>query len=372
MAALVTALAVPAAPAYAEGTVGTSFPSDFAVPTDASLGAPVIGFGGSDGEVRRTPVIFLHGNNDTPYPTTCNGAYGAPQAFAQHFADAGYSLKELWGLGYQGDQCDLLTDQTRRAAEAHTTIANVPDLRAFVRAVLDYTGAKQVDLVGHSLGASLSREWMRQDDAYGIVRRLVSIDGPHHGIINCSPDPRNYYAPTLGFTPDSPVCAEYGAADSEFLTRLNAGDETPGPTEYLAILNTDASFVYMDRQDGVLPPVPAQDSAGRPHDFSASARLDGAETVELNGQGRYDGTLLAAHTGIVASPEVWDVTLEFLSRPAPGPAPAARPSLAPRPAPRPPRPAPSRPLPATGGTAQLPLVALAAVAGALQLRRRWG
>ncbi|HVE99483.1 MAG TPA: alpha/beta fold hydrolase, partial [Mycobacteriales bacterium] len=342
----VTAVLVPT-PAYAEGTVGTTFPADFSVPTDASLGVPVIGFGGADGEVRRTPVIFLHGNNDTPYPTTCNGAYGAPLAFAQHFADAGYTLRELWGLGYQGDQCDLLTDQTRRAAEAHTTVANVPDLRAFVRAVLDYTGAEQVDLVGHSLGASLSREWMRQDDAYPVVRRLVSIDGPHHGIINCSPSPQNYYAPTLGFTPDSPVCVEYGAADSEFLTRLNAGDETPGPTEYLAIVNTDASFVYLDRQDGVLPPVPAQDSAGRPHDFSDSARLAGAETVELTGQGRYDGTLLAAHTGIVNSPDVWARTLDFLSAPPAvvDPAPRPAPAPTPRPAPLP----PAVPLPATGG-----------------------
>jgi len=33
---------------------------------------PVIGFGGSQGRVERVPVIFLHGNNDTPFPTACN------------------------------------------------------------------------------------------------------------------------------------------------------------------------------------------------------------------------------------------------------------------------------------------------------------
>ena len=41
------------------------------VPTDASLGTPVLGFGAA-GRVERTPVIFLHGNNDTPFPTACN------------------------------------------------------------------------------------------------------------------------------------------------------------------------------------------------------------------------------------------------------------------------------------------------------------
>ena len=342
-------------PAYAEGTAGTTFPAGFPVINDASLNVPVIGFGGADGNVTRTPVILLHGNNDTPYPTTCNGSYGAIQAFGQHLLDNGYTPREVWALGYQGDQCDLLTDQTRRAKEPHTTVANVPDLRAFVSAVLAFTGAEQVDIVGHSLGTTLAREWMRQDNAYSTVRRLVGVDGPNHGIINCSPSPQNYYV-TLGFTPDSPVCLEYGAADTPFLTQLNAGDETPGPTEYLMIVNADASFVYLAKQDGVLLPVPAQDREGRAHDFSLSARLDGATVVEVTGQGEHDGALLAAHTGIINSPEVWDIALDFLSTRAAEPL-APRPVSPPRPVPAPapaPRPAP---LPATGAADELPLAA---------------
>ena len=57
--------------AGAGGAVGTSLPADFPVIVDASLGIPVIGFG-AGGPVERTPVIFLHGNNDTPFPTACN------------------------------------------------------------------------------------------------------------------------------------------------------------------------------------------------------------------------------------------------------------------------------------------------------------
>jgi pimeloyl-ACP methyl ester carboxylesterase len=311
------------APAAAAGEVGTTFPDGFRVPVDASLGQPVLGFGSAEGPVRRPPVIFLHGNNDTPYPTSCNGSYGAMRDFAQAFADAGWALGELWALGYQGDQCDLLTDQTRRAGVAHTTVANVPDLRAFVREVLAFTGATQVDVIGHSLGASLAREWMRQDDAYGVVRRLVSVDGPHHGILNCSPSPQNYYV-TIGFTPDSPVCLEYGAADTPLLTALNAGDETPGPTEYLAIVNADTSFVYIPEQDGVLPAVPAQDRHGRPHDFSRSAVLDGATVLDVRGQGAHDRALQAAHTGVAASPEVWQAAIAFLA-PPPKPDDAATP-----------------------------------------------
>src|SRR5512143_4083866 len=140
--------------ATASGTVGTSFPAGFQVPTDASLGTPVLGFGAA-GPVHRTPVILLHGNNDTPYPTRCN-PYGAVHSLAQSLVDQGYAPSEVWALGYQGDQCDLLADPTHRSGAAHTTVANIPDLDAFVRSVLAYTHAKQVDIVGHSLGGTLA------------------------------------------------------------------------------------------------------------------------------------------------------------------------------------------------------------------------
>src|SRR5262249_21149690 len=133
--------------AGAGGVVGTSFPTDFPVIIDASLGVPIIGFG-AGGRVERTPVIFVHGNNDTPFPTACN-PFGSVHAFAQFFANQGYSPSELWGLGYQGDQCDLIQDQTIRSSKAHSTVANVPDLRQFVQAVLVYTRAKQIDIVAH-------------------------------------------------------------------------------------------------------------------------------------------------------------------------------------------------------------------------------
>ena len=87
-----------ASQASAGDQVGTSFPPDFPVIKDASLGVPVIGFGAA-GRVQRTPVIFLHGNNDTPFPTACN-PFGYIHAMAQFFADHGYAASELWGLGW--------------------------------------------------------------------------------------------------------------------------------------------------------------------------------------------------------------------------------------------------------------------------------
>src|SRR4029450_4236579 len=138
-AALLAALVLPASAAPA---AGTTFPPGFPTILDASLGTPVLGFGGS-GKVHRTPVILLHGNNDTPYPTACN-PFGDVQALADHLLTNGYAPSEGWAPGYQGDQGDPLAGPTRRSAVAHSTAANVPDLRAFVRAVLRYTGAKRV------------------------------------------------------------------------------------------------------------------------------------------------------------------------------------------------------------------------------------
>jgi pimeloyl-ACP methyl ester carboxylesterase len=299
----------------AAGSVGTSFPPGFQTPVDFSLGVPVIGFGAA-GPLTRTPVIFLHGNNDTPFATACN-PYGNVRDFAQYFLDHGYAAGELWGLGYQGDQCDLVTTPTNRSGEAHSTVANVRDLNAFVREVREYTGARQVDIVGHSLGVTLAREWMRWKHTGHLVRRLVAVDGPNHGIISCSPSPLNYWQlPALGgFTPDSAICREYGSDETRLLSRLNRGDETPGSTRYLVIRNADASFVYMPVQDGLIAPVPAQDRDGEPHDFSQSAKLEGARNVDLTGQGAFDPILGSAHLGIANSPQTWQLALEFLTPP---------------------------------------------------------
>jgi pimeloyl-ACP methyl ester carboxylesterase len=312
-ASALAVLAALATAGTATSAVGTSFPADFEAPIDASLGVPVIGFGAA-GPVRRTPVILLHGNNDTPFATLCN-PYGDVHDLASFLESQGYRPSELWGLGYQGDQCDLITSPTNRSGQAHSTVANVPDLRAFVRAVRRFTGAKRVDIVGHSLGGTLAREWMRQDHAYHRVRRLVTIDSPHHGIVNCSPSPLNYFQlPALGgFTPDSAICREYGAADTPFLTSLNRR-EARGPTRYLALRNADTSFVYFSRQDGAFAPVPAQDRLGRPHDFSGSAMLHGRRGVNVDffGQGVFDPILGTAHLGILNSPAAWATVAGFL------------------------------------------------------------
>ena len=310
--ALVAALGVLAA-APARAAIGTTLPAGFPVISDASLGTPVLGFGAA-GPVARTPVLFLHGNNDTPFPTACNPFYGKLHAFAQAFEARGYRPSELWGLGYQGDQCDLIATPTNRSSEAHTAVANARDLDRFVRALLAYTGAKRVDIVAHSLGVTLTRSWLDSYHANHLVGRVVAIAGPNHGIISCSPNPANYFQlPALGgFTPSSAVCREYGTATTPFLSWLNRGNETRGSVRWLTLYNADADFVYLPANDGFVPGVPAEDATGAPHDFSASPRLEGALNLALTGQGAFDAAL-SAHLGIANSPVVRDLAYDFLN-----------------------------------------------------------
>ena len=297
--------------------IGTTFPDNFPVIENFYLGKPIIGFGSSVGRVDRIPVIFIHGNNDSPFPTSCN-PFGRIQAFAQFFLDNGYHPSELWGIGYQGDQCDLAQDNTHRSGISHTTAVAVPMLRAFVRAVLDFTGAKRVDIIAHSLGVTVAREWMLQDNAFRKVRALVAIDGPNHGIIDCSPNPANFYQLVSGggFTPSSAVCDEYGSDHTQLLTVLNAAGEAIGPTRYLVIRNKPGTpdFVYNSLPDGIFPGVPAEDRDGNPHDFTESAGLAGAErTIDLVAQGQFDPILSTTHLGILNSPETRAAALKFLT-----------------------------------------------------------
>ncbi|HLG79700.1 MAG TPA: hypothetical protein VKY22_01695 [Bradyrhizobium sp.] len=296
--------------------IGTTFPDNFPVIGNFYLGKPAIGFGSAVGRVEHIPVIFLHGNNDSPFPTSCN-PFGRVQAFAQFFLDHGYHPSELWALGYQGDQCDLAQDNTHRSGISHTTAVAVPMLRQFVRAVLDFTGAKRVDIVAHSLGVTVAREWMLEDDAFRKVRALVAIDGPNHGIIDCSPNPANFYQLQSGggFIPSSAVCDEYGSDHTQLLTVLNAAGETPPPTRYLVIRNKPGTpdFVYNSLPDGALLGVPAEDRDGNAHDFTESAGLAGARTIDLSGQGQYDPILGSAHLGILNSPDSRSAALQFLT-----------------------------------------------------------
>jgi Lipase (class 2) len=317
LAAPLLALALAAAgTAQAAGTVGNTLPTSFASVQDASLGTPLLGFGAA-GKAVRTPVIFLHGNGGTPFESAC-GSHTGPnlQAMAQFFADSGYTPSELWGLAWQGDQCDLLMSTANASSLAHSITANVGDLRQFVATVLASTGASKVDIVAYGEGVVLAREWVRQDFALRKVRRLVAIDGPNQGTLMCSPASGNYWQNAFvgGFTPNSPYCQELGSPNTPFLTLLNRSRVRVDPRNTLVIRNGDTSYPYMSVKDGMVNPVPSVDAYGKAVDFSTSPRIAGAYDLVLSGQGGYDPLSGTAHVGIGNSPATWQAALSFLGK----------------------------------------------------------
>ena len=85
---------------FAQSQLGDNFPPHFPVIHNPNLGGvPDIGFGSNKGPTAHVPVIFLHGNNDTPFPTACN-PFGHIHDFAQFLVNHGYHLNEVWALGY--------------------------------------------------------------------------------------------------------------------------------------------------------------------------------------------------------------------------------------------------------------------------------
>jgi pimeloyl-ACP methyl ester carboxylesterase len=216
-----------------------AFPSDFPVLQDREWGYRLGGWGGL---ARRHPwqhhpVIFIHGNtrdaSDWDEPGT---------SVKQRFLEAGYSLQELWALSYNGAS----TKRLPRAQQCRTNNErNVPDLAAFVRAVLDYTGSPKVDLIAHSLGVTIARSMLAENpDLLNTVEDFVAIAGPNHGTTVCR---RIWLIWFIGWQ-DFMGCDEI-APGSAFLQRLNGSQgekEARGPVRYLTIYGstgTDAFYV---------------------------------------------------------------------------------------------------------------------------------
>ncbi|MEM6930388.1 MAG: hypothetical protein AAF602_25855, partial [Myxococcota bacterium] len=91
--------------------------------------------------VVRDPVIFVHGNGDRA--DVWNPSRSA-------FLADGYTNAELYATTW-GPASIAQVSQQYHSRE------HLEHLRAFVEAVLDYTGAAEVDIISHSMGVTLMR-----------------------------------------------------------------------------------------------------------------------------------------------------------------------------------------------------------------------
>lgn len=142
----------------------------------------------------RQPILFVHGLS--------GGSFNWAQMIYRFKAD-GYTDAELFNWSYNWAQDNTVT--------ARGVAAKVEQIKA-------QTGWAKVDIVTHSMGALSTRHYLKELGGTASVDAFVSLGGPNHGTTTA-------YACALR------SCADM-RFDSPFLTRLNAGDETPGAVRY--------------------------------------------------------------------------------------------------------------------------------------------
>lgn len=158
--------------------------------TDLTGGA----YGGkaSAGEkLTHNPVIFFHGNSDVAVGTNpWTWQKGWTQSI-EYFLSKGYSKGELyattWGAGNE-----LMASQNYHSQEF------LVYLRNFTEAVLAYTGAEKVNIIGHSMGVTLARRVVKGGQVTGTlfpynlgpsiadkVDTFIGIAGANYGLNSC-------------------------------------------------------------------------------------------------------------------------------------------------------------------------------------------
>ena len=111
-------------------------------------------------------------------------------------------------------------------------VASAKQLKTFTNKVLKSSGAKKVKMVGHSQGGMMPRYYIKFLGGKKRVSDLVGISPSNHGTALTGSLGENALSDIIGV--GCKACVQQGAGSS-FLTKLNRGDETPGPTNYTVI-----------------------------------------------------------------------------------------------------------------------------------------
>jgi triacylglycerol lipase len=174
------------------------------VPASASAAGAYNDFDCEPTRSRPLPVVLVHG---TFASADLNWGYIAPK-----LVDAGYCVFALDygvrnGVGATGD--------IRRSAA---------ELRTYVNRVRRATGAKRVQIVGHSQGGMMPRYYLRFLGGARYVEELVAMSPSNHGTKTAE-----------GVSFDAcPACAQQ-ATNSTFLRKLNRGRDVEKGVDYTVI-----------------------------------------------------------------------------------------------------------------------------------------
>ena len=163
------------------------------------------------------PVVLVHG--------TFGNMTDSWEALSPLLANAGYCV---YALNYGGSS----PGNPIQATGPIETSAR--QLSAFVDKVLASTGARKVDIVGHSQGGMMPRYYIRFLGGAAKVDTLVGLAPSNHGTTLFGLTTLEAAFGAGGSLPGCAACGEQ-MAGSAFLTKLNAGHETEPGVRYTVI-----------------------------------------------------------------------------------------------------------------------------------------
>lgn len=154
-------------------------------------------------------------------PALRNSVGSAPLHNPILFVHGWMSTSATWNTMVSRFKADGWTDGelstfTYNTSQSNATTAGI--IKTKVDSILRATGARQVDIVTHSMGTLSAHYYIKYLNGGRKVDALVSLGGTNHG------------------TATAALCNEASCIEmrlnSSFITSLNAGDETWGPSRY--------------------------------------------------------------------------------------------------------------------------------------------
>lgn len=113
------------------------------------------------------------------------------------------------------------------------------ELKIFIDNVLEHTGAKKVSLVGHSQGGMMPRYYIKFLGGDKKVNNLIGLVPSNHGT-------KGFAGLDISWNVSDMIsctaCMQQQTG-SNFLEKLNQGDETPGQVSYTVVATRNDEFV---------------------------------------------------------------------------------------------------------------------------------
>ncbi|WP_281899652.1 esterase/lipase family protein [Phytohabitans aurantiacus] len=172
------------------------------------------------------PVVLVHGTFEN---MSNNWFVAAPRLASEGFC--------VFAFNYGGQRGDLIQGTGPVATSAQ-------QLSLFVDKVLDATGASKVDIVGHSQGGMMPRQYLRFLGGAAKVNTLVGLAPSNHGTDLSGLAQLAINFDVVGDTVQTAcaACTDQ-IVGSDFITRLNADSETVPGVNYTVIATRNDQIV---------------------------------------------------------------------------------------------------------------------------------